>query len=142
MPATPPILALVLARSRGTLFDGTNLTGALAYGGSLLIDFGAGITSPFANDTVFDLFDCGSFSGGFTSITTVSDGSWYGGLSFASTGNGDVWTAMRGGQTLEFTHSTGTLAVVPEPGALVLAGLGIATAIAVSRRAARRKTSR
>jgi len=109
-------------------YDATDVTGQLTYGGSLLIDFGAGITSAFADNTVFDLFNFGSYTGSFTSITTADDGSFYGGLTFASTGAGDKWTATKNSQTLEFTHSTGNLVIVPEPGAIALAGVGIAVA--------------
>lgn len=117
-------------------YDATDVTGQLTYGGSLLIDFGAGITSAFADKTVFDLFNFGSYTGSFTSITTADDGSFYGGLTFASTGAGDKWTATKNSQTLEFTHSTGNLVIVPEPGAIALAGVGIAVAgWAFSRRA-------
>jgi len=94
--------------TRATQYDGTDVIGLLTYGGSLVIDFGSGITAAFADDTTFNLFDFASYSGLFTSITTVNDGSFYGGLTFASTGAGDTWTATKDSQTLEFTHSTAT----------------------------------
>jgi len=109
-------------------YDATNVTGSLTYGGSLLIDFGAGITSALANNTTFDLFNFGSYTSVFSSITTAADGSFYGGLSFASTGGGDKWTATKDSQTIEFTHSTGNLVIVPEPAAISLIGIGVAAA--------------
>ena len=117
-----------LSPSRGVNYDAVNVSGQLTYGGSLLIDFGPLITTAFADNTIFDLFDFTSHTGAFTSITTANDGSWYAGLTFASTGNGDTWKAEKGSQTLEFTYSTGNLVIVPEPGAIALAGIGIAAA--------------
>jgi len=107
-------------------YDATDVTGALTYGGSMLLDFGAGITSALPDNTVFNLFNFTSSSGTFTGITTANDGSFYAGLTFTGTGSGDKWTATKGSQTLEFTHSTGNLVIVPEPAAVALAGIGIA----------------
>jgi len=120
--------------TRATQYDGADVTGLLTYGGSMLIDFGTDITSAFTNGTTFNLFDFGSYSGGFTSIVTANDGSFYAGLTFASTGSGDTWVATKDSQRLEFTHSTGNLVIVPEPGAIALAGIAIPAAAYMLRR--------
>jgi len=107
-------------------YDAANINGLLTYGGSMLIDFGAGVTSAFADNTTFNLFSFTSQSNSFSGISTVSDGSFYAGLTFTNSGNNDKWTATKGSQTLEFTHSTGSLVIVPEPAAIALALSGIA----------------
>jgi autotransporter-associated beta strand protein len=114
--------------TRGVMYDATDVSGGLTYGGSMLIDFGSSITTALPDNTIFNLFDFATYSGTFSGITTANDGSFYAGLTFVDSGNGDKWTATKDSQTLEFTHSTGNLVIVPEPAALALAGIGIAAA--------------
>lgn len=113
---------------RGTGYDGVDLVNnaILDYaGGTLLLDFG----SWFADQQTYQLFGNGSSSlqGDLFAVTIA--GSNYSGLTF--TGSNGVWTssgASPSGQTLTFTESTGQLVIVPEPGAIALAGIGVAMA--------------
>jgi autotransporter-associated beta strand protein len=120
----------------GTAYDAVTVTNALTYGGLMEIDLA--FASALEDNTTFNLFDFGSQSGFFTAITTKGNGSYYGGLSF--TGTGDVRTATKGGQTLEFTYSTGNLVIVPEPAACCTAAIGALAAIGYAARRARRQS--
>jgi autotransporter-associated beta strand protein len=106
-----------------TQYDRISLTGGLTYDGTLQLD----LSQNFADNTTFNLFS------GFTSASgnlagIVSSGSFYNGLAFTRTDN--LWksTAAPNGQTLEFNQTTGNLVIVPEPGAIALAAIGIAAA--------------
>ena len=104
--------------------DFINLTGAgaagvLTYGGTLTLDIGV----VFGNGTYsWNLFDFVSETGGFTGISL--DDQYSGSLTDAG---GGVWDLASGGNTWQFTESTGVLGltVVPEPRAALLGSLGM-----------------
>jgi autotransporter-associated beta strand protein len=105
---------------RGTGYDATDVSGLLTYGGSMNLVFG----SLFDDGASFNLFDFASQAGAFSSI--VASGSYS--ATLADNGSG-VWTGVAAnGQTLTFTQSDGVLAIVPEPGTIALAGIGLAIA--------------
>lgn len=113
------------------LYDQIVAMNNIAYGGLLQLT----ITGSYANDTVFQLFQFGSESGDFSSLTMAGGSSPYAGLTFGAIGTGgygaDAWVSdwttpsAPNGQRLVFYQNTGVLAVVPEPStyAMALAGL-------------------
>jgi autotransporter-associated beta strand protein len=115
--------------TRGSDYDGVNITTAsgLTYGGLLSLSFGNG--SAFANDTTFDLFSfTGTPSSDFSSVTSTG---FYAGTWTLSSG---IWSLDSGGQKLSFVPATGDFIVaVPEPSTLVLLG-GLAVVGFLARR--------
>jgi autotransporter-associated beta strand protein len=114
------------ATTRGTDYDGINVGTALAYGGTLVLNFGTTFSS---GNYSFNLFDSGSRSGNFTSVALA--GSYSGNL----TNTLGVWGLTSGNNTWSFSQATGDLglSVVPEPAAWVLLALG-GTFVTVLRR--------
>ena len=84
--------------------DLANVSGTITYGGILNVLYG-GSASDFTSGMVFNLFDGASFTGSFSS------------LNLPSLTSGLSWQ--------DNLATNGTLAVVPEPGAGLLGGLGM-----------------
>ena len=112
--------------TRGTQYDGVDISGPLGYGGTLLLQF----SGTLADNTTLELFKgFSSQSGSFSSITVA--GSYTGSLAESS----GVWTGVFGAQTMTFTNSTGNLVVVPEPAVVGLLGsVGMVVTVAGLRR--------
>jgi len=112
-------------------YDQIVATNNIAYGGLLQLT----MSGSYANDTVFQLFQFGSESGDFSSLTMVGGSGPFAGLTFGAIGTGGYgaeawvsdWTtpSAPNGQRLVFFQNNGTLVVVPEPStyAMALAGL-------------------
>lgn len=121
----------VWGTSRGSGYDAVNVidSGLLNLGGALVLDF----NQNFADDASFLLFDVltgGSLTSGFSGITITGANNDYTGLTFVQ--DGSVWTTGFNGnnQGLRVTQTASSVTldiiVVPEPGTLAIAGIGIA----------------
>lgn len=112
----------ITGSTRGTLYDGVDIAGAVTYGGRLQFSIAS------ADSATYNIFDFASQSGSFSTVTGT-----IGGTSLTFTNSSGVWTApFTAGATsgtATFTQATGELVIVPEPGTLALAGIGIAAAV-------------
>jgi hypothetical protein len=98
----------------GSGFDQVNVSGALAYNGTLTITGYNGWDVSQAGS--YNLFDFASFTGNFVSVSVGAVNLAYD-LS-------NTWTATDGGITYNFTLNDGVLAVVPEPTTWLLTAVG------------------
>lgn len=105
-------------------------TGALTLGNALTLNFS---TSTLTDGQTYNLFDYGSQTGDFSSVTL--SGSIVGSLLLTSA---DTWTGSFGSYDFTFTESTGTLALsfaaVPEPSTYALLFGGASLLLAVCRK--------
>ncbi len=115
--------------SRGVSYDAVDVGGLLTYGGDMTVLVG---TTFGAGTYAFDLFDFGSATGTYATITIAGE---YSGI----LNSGNSWTYTDGIATWSFTHGTGVLAldVVPEPATYALLGGLAALGLALWRRRAR-----
>ncbi len=107
---------------RGTEHDGIDIGAedGLTYGGALSLAFGNSTLLPAG--TVIDLFSFnGTAAGSFGSVVSTGDqyaGTWV-------WDNVDTFSLEYGWQTLLFSHATGDLTIIPEPGTVVLLLIGL-----------------
>jgi autotransporter-associated beta strand protein len=123
------------AGSRGMVYDAISVDSLLTYDGKLSLTLG---TTFAAGSYSFDLFDFGSQTGSFDSVTL--GGNYTGSLVVNDVGLPTNWGLTSGDNTWTFDQSTGVLAlsVIPEPSPLALSGLGL-LALAVSALRKRRQ---
>ena len=90
--------------SRGVNHDAVDVTGAVTYGGNLLLD----VTSPLPTGSDLSLFSAAGSSGGFATVAIT--GSGHGAGSLTQQGPG-LWTGTVGGVMFTFDQADGSLAV-------------------------------
>ncbi len=99
----------------GTDYDFANVTGTLTLGGALnIVSYNS---YDLSLNAAYNLFDAGTFTGTFSSVTV-------GALNLVYDLGSDSWSAVSGPKTYTFTESNGVLTVVPEPGAALLGSIG------------------
>ena len=119
--STSTTLLQISGTSRGSLYDAITATGGagIGYGGALAL-----VLTGTNYSGTFDLFNFASLAstGSFSSISATGD---FGSFSFTPNASG-TWTSAASGSRPEMTFSqtTGDLVIVPEPAALVIAGVG------------------
>ena len=124
LDSTATTLIEVDGLTRGSQYDGITITqaGGLTYGGTLSFDF----ANLLGDNTTLDIFSfTGSSAGGFASVASTGSyaGTW-------TNNNDGTHSLQQGSQTLTFSQLSGDVIIVPEPGALVLAGAGLAAVAA------------
>jgi autotransporter-associated beta strand protein len=123
----------VAGLTRGSGYDGIDVTSLLTSGGALVVNFSSALL-PASGTTTFDLF---ALNGGETG--TFSSVSIAGSYTATLTQSSDVWTGGDSAIGYVFTESTGDLVVtsaIPEPStyAAIFGGLALAGAVARRRR--------
>ena len=103
---------------RGVAYDAVNVTNALTYGGTLILDFSGVLYTEGVYS--FDLFDFGP-SNPSSSFSSMSLAGIYGG---SFTDNEGIWDLTDGDNNWSFNQADGilTFTVVPEPNVAMVAG--------------------
>lgn len=129
--------SLTLLDLTNSAFDSVNVVGSLAYGGELRLT----LADDFATAGNYALFGFspGSESGNFSLFNVYNSTGKIGELS-QNPLNLDVWSGEVNGLSYNFDQSTGTLAVVPEPGTAGLAVVGLLAAIVLRARIHRKSS--
>lgn len=106
-------------------FDEVDVSGALAYNGTLNIP----IAGSYPSGASFDLFDFASQNNNFDVIAL--NGSYTGSLNYGGAG---VWSNTLGGQVFSFDNSTGILSIASVPEPLTAAGVLLLASRMLGRR--------
>ena len=123
------VAAMEITGTSADLYDQIVASDSVSFGGALSINFNQ---SGFQNYDVWQLFSGASYGGQFSSVAATGA---YGLLTFANVGGGEWKADLGGGQSFSFyednSHAiggryiAGQLVLVPEPSALVIAGVGV-----------------